>query len=524
MNQMVPRLRLGALILGVLMVTTGCLLDAERVEVVSTSAIDNTDLGDDLDAANVSIIVEDDETLNYLPVIMFNRPASVPAFPGAEGSGAAAVGGRGGQVIEVTNLDDSGPGSLRAAIQARGPRIVVFRIAGTIALDSQLRIEHPYMTIAGQTAPGGGILIKSKGVDGDSLHIATHDVIIRYLRIRVGAGSWLSTGEGSRGDAAAVYGGTDIYNIIFDHVSCSWATDETFSVWANYGGASNITFQYGILAEPLEGHSTNFITGGQTSALSEMVGDVDIHHTLFMNSSHRNPLVKTPTLRFVNNIIYNWGFYATQTVGGVSSDIIGNLYKKGPSSPGNHEVQAATGGVLGGNPSIYIAGNKGPYNSNPAADNWPMVAYVTGENGRETGPLSLDFRRSSPMAAQTFPITADSVLDLETILLPTVGASHRLDQYGNWVANRDAVDERLIQEYQAGRGTISTHEDDVGGFPTIASGTPYQDSDHDGMPDEWENLHGFDPNDPSDGPVDADRDGYTNVEEYLNGTDPRDIL
>ncbi|TET41109.1 MAG: hypothetical protein E3J66_05840, partial [Dehalococcoidia bacterium] len=444
---------------------------------------------------------------------------SVPAFPGAQGSGAVAVGGREGKVIKVTNLNDSGGGSLRACIEASGPRTCVFRVAGTITLASQLRINNPYITIAGQTAPGGGILIKGKSAAGDPFRIATHDVIIRYLRIRIGQRS-----EGG-GDAIAIYGGTGINNIIFDHISCSWATDETFSVWANYGGTSNITFQYGILAEPLAGHSTNFITGGQTSALSKTVGDVDVHHTLFMNSSHRNPLVKTPTLRFVNNIIYNWGFYAIQTVGGVSSDIIGNLYKKGPLSPGNHEVQAASsygGSQPDGDPSIHIAGNMGPYNSNPAADNWPMVAHVTGENGSETGSLPLNFRRSSPMTAQTFPITADPVLDLETILLPIVGASHRLDQDGNWVASRDAVDERLIQEYQDGRGTIPTHEDDVGGFPTIASGTPYQDSAHAGMADDWELAHfgALDRGSPDDSSGAYDGDGYTDLEEFLNGTNP----
>jgi hypothetical protein len=149
-----------------------------------------------------------------------------------------------------------------------------------------------------------------------------------------------------------------------------------------------------------------------------------------------------------------------------------------------------------------------------------MVRQISSEGGSELGPLSTQYKRTSPLPKLPFPITVHPANELETVILPTVGASRRLDCMGNWVSNRDAVDTRIIQEYHTNKGIIPTTEDDVGGFPVIAGGTPCVDSDGDGMPDDWEVANGLNPNDPSDGPL-VGPDGYTNLERYLNGSDAK---
>jgi hypothetical protein len=328
----------------------------------------------------------------------------------------------------------------------------------------------------------------------------------------------------------AIFGGVN--SAIVDHMSLSWSADETFSVWANDTlGSGDITVQWTILAEALEAHSTNFLTGGHDSDTTQSVRDIDVHHSLFMNTSHRQPLVKTPLIRIVNNIIYNWEFYATQTTGGVAADIIGNLYKPGPLwRPSKYEIQVSIvgscpgcSGNLPGYPSIYVIGNSTSHLSSPSDDNWLTVREITHENGDQIGPLSQVYRRHTPLRELPFPIQADSVNDLESIMLPTVGASQRLDCTGNWIENRDAVDIRLINEYQSGTGIIPATENDVGGYPVIAPGTACLDSDRDGMADEWENLHfgSLDRGSPNDSSSDYDDDVYTDLEEFLNGTDPK---
>jgi len=161
--------------------------------------------------------------------------------------------------------------------------------------------------------------------------------------------------------------------------------------------------------------------------------------------------------------------------------------------------------------------NKGPSQPNSSGDQWAMAAQITSYQGNPVGPIPTSWRRGKPMPTQQYPITVDDVNTLENILLPTVGASQRLDCNGNWVFNRDAVDARLISEYKAGTGIIPTSETQVGGFPTIDPGTACPDSDHDGIPDAWEIANGLNPKDPSDGRK-LNPDGYTNLEHFLNGT------
>lgn len=437
--------------------------------------------------------------------------AGVPAFPGAEGGGANSVGGRGGRVIEVTNLNDSGPGSFRAACEAKGARTIVFRVGGTISIKDRIRITNPYITVAGQTAPGGGICIRN----GEIL-IRTHDVIIRYLRIRPGKnthdkdGIWVSDGS---------------YNVIIDHCSLSWATDENLSIGSGYPAAHNITFSWNLIAEGLEPHSCGSLIYNSHGSLESV--DISIHHNMYIHNHNRNPLIGTASARLINNIIYDWSQFAIRIFGGVHIDIIGNVIKPGPSTQKGTENQYSIWWSqsygdpkqsVSGNPSIYLSNNYGIHQQNFAGDDWQMIApHIKNHVSSLQKSKSL---RLIPLSESTPPITINhiaSVKELEEILLNEIGASKRLDAQGNWVYNRDPVDERLINEYLTGAGKIPTNENEVGGYPVLDHGIAPLDTDHDGMPDLWEKSHGLNPNNPFDGKLDADNDGYTNLEEYLNG-------
>jgi hypothetical protein len=455
-----------------------------------------------------------------LPLVLWAQ--EITAFTEAQGSGAETPGGRGGRIIEVTNLDDSGPGSLREALLSQGARIVVFRTGGTIELESELRIWDPFITVAGQTAPGGGITLSGKYSTQGIMAVSTHDVVIRYIRSRKG---YNSSSPSQSGGCGSIISGA--YNVIFDHCSFSWTQDENSSIWGNDPPPHDITYSWNFVAEPLAAHPTNIITGSNSSSYAAEMSGLDFHHNLLANSSHRNPLLKNASTRWVNNITYNWSYYAFQQVGGGIMDVIGNFYKRGPINGSSHEIQLASSSgadAMDGESSVYLSGNKGPNQQDPAEDQWIMANQVTGENGNETGAVPEGWRRDSPLAEPAFPIAADPVDDLENIVLPIVGASRRLDCEGNWVLNRDGVDLRIMDEYENNGGFVPETEDDVGGYPLIEAGIPCGDSDHDGMPDAWEEIHGFTTDDPSDGNTDADEDGYTNIEEFLNGSDPHNSL
>ena len=279
------------------------------------------------------------------------------SFPGAEGFGAKTVGGRYGKVIEVTNLNDSGPGSLREAIDAPDPRIVVFRVAGTIELKSRLDITNPYITIAGQTAPGGGITLKNhpSNVDG-TLIVETHDVIIRYIRSRPGAPS----SKSDNGDAIEI-NGSEAYNVIVDHCSFSWAIDEVVSTWYD---THDITIQWSIISEGLycsqheKGcHSMGLLVG------SEGAKNISVHHNLLSSNHERNPLVETGGLvDVVNNVIYNaWGTPAlvSDAYGKVSANFVANYMKFGPDSDaGKYFLSVEV--INEDEPGIYVEGNISP--------------------------------------------------------------------------------------------------------------------------------------------------------------------
>lgn len=411
-------------------------------------------------------------------------------FPGAEGFGAMTKGGRGGRVIEVTSLNDEGHGTLREALTAKGPRIVVFRVSGTINLRSRIIIDEPFLTVAGQTAPGGGITLRSESVDTDLLKIEAYEVIIRYLRLRPGPGGQ------TRGIAL---GGKNVHHIILDHLSVSWAVDENVTTWySNH----NITIQWSIIAEGL--HNSTHQEGPHSKGLilgSEDSYNISIHHNLFAHNDERNPRIKnTGLVDFSNNVVYNYGDSAgwiTNDYGEARVNFINNYFIPGPSTQASvYELEIDQ--LSEHNIAVFISGNIGPNRPNQSLAEFEIVE-----------PDAREFLITKPHLAPRVTTTSAAVAYEQ--VLATAGATRPM---------RDAVDQRIVQEVRSGTGRIIDDPSQVGGWPALATGTPPADDDHDGMPNSWETTQGFNPQNPADSRGDADADGYTNVEEYLNGTDP----
>jgi hypothetical protein len=405
----------------------------------------------------------------------------------------------------------------------------VFDVSGNIELTSNVNISSPYITIAGHTAPGGGIAISGKNSTQVSLTTRTHNVIVRGLRIRKGynAGTPDQDGDAVNVLSAAATGGP-VGPVIFDHVSVSWGQDENGGSWGlTVRPPKNITYQWVMMYEPLSAHPVNFMTGAFNNATAERMTDIDFHHSLFANSSHRNPLIKNKTFRLINSLVYNWGDWSSAAEGTAQVDFIGNKFKSGPLdntiSTKEYEIGVNPTGdastPINGTTSIYVVGNVGPHNANPLNDNWGMTRLIDipTNAGAELGPLSESYRRFTPLAALPFPITVHDVMTAETIVLAGAGASRRLDCSGNWVSIRDSADARIVAEYTAGNaGIIPANETAVGGYPALAAGTACTDTDGDGMPDTWETANGLNINSATDGPT-LHASGYSNLEMYLAG-------
>jgi pectate lyase len=433
------------------------------------------------------------------------------AFPTAEGFGKYSTGGRGGPVYIVSNLNDDGPGSFRAAAEAKGKRIVVFAISGTIHLEKKLAIKAD-VTIAGQTAPGDGICLadQSVGLGGDN-------IIVRYLRFRMGdkyqRGGMV---DGNGGDDA--FGGTRKKNIVVDHCSLSWSTDEVFSV---YGGDST-TLQWNLIAEPLnysyhfetgdkdyEQHGYGAIWGGRHSSF---------HHNLFADCNSRTPRfdgirnIPEENADFRNNVIYNWGHNNMYAGEGGVYNVVNNYYKWGPDTKDN--VKARIANPWNKPPAIgfgkyYFDGNYVDDSYEISGNNWKGVALEKGT------PADLAAARLDG----PFPvveINTQSAKDAYTSVLKYAGASYK----------RDTLDERIIKDVMKRTGRII---DVQGGFP---HGTPYEqtlaawpalkslpapiDTDQDGMPDEWEKKNGLDAGNAADASSYTLNRSYTNIEVYIN--------
>jgi hypothetical protein len=458
--------------------------------------------------------------------------AEIPAFPGAMGGGEYAIGGRGGKVITVTNLNDSGPGSFREACETGGARIVVFNVAGIIQLKTPLIIRAPYITIAGQTAPGDGVCIA-----GETVWANTHDVVVRFMRFRRG-----QTDVGRRDDS---FGGNPVGNIMIDHCSCSWGLDENISFYRHMfdPGAGikeeklptvNVTIQNTISAQALDtyNHAFGSTLGGENCSFLR---------NLWADNAGRNPSIGwNGVFNFVNNVIYNWNHRSVD--GGDYTalyNIINNYYKPGTvTSKGNvgHRIlkpesgRAKLGYLVFGR--VYANGNIMEGYPEITKDNWAGGIQV--EEQPDTKGYTENMKWNKPFPMPQFPImSAQEAFDFV------------LENAGAYLPKRDIVDQRVLKQVKTGevyydkeadkrdyyqfehrklpkdsyKMGIITDISQVGGYPEY-KGKPYKDSDGDGMPDAWEKKYGLNPNDPSDANGDINGDGYTNIEKYINGIDP----
>lgn len=476
--------------------------------------------------------------------------AEIPAFPGAEGGGMYSFGGRGGKVITVNSLKDHGPGTLREACETGGARIIVFNVAGIIRLARPIIIRAPYVTIAGQTAPGDGVCIA-----GESFWIDTHDVIIRHMRFRRGE-TWV----GRRDDAI---GGNPVGNIMIDHVSASWGLDENMSIYRHmYDDGTgkkakklptvNITIQNSIFSEGLDtwNHAFGSTLGGENCSFIR---------NLWANNTGRNPSIGwNGTFNFVNNVLFNW---VHRTVDGgdytAKFNIINNYYKPGPATPVDKPVghrilkpesgrSTLTHRVYG---RAYVEGNIVEGNEKVTNDNWAGGIQVEDipdkDNPYQEVLLSEDIGKYRDMIYWNRPFN----MPYMRIMSADKAFNYVLNNAGATLPKRDPVDQRIARVVKTGvieyeenvslegvpqfkhrrlppdsyKMGIITDISQVGGYPEY-KGESYKDSDRDGMPDEWELEYtdlGLNPNDPSDATEDCNGDGYTNIETYINGLDPR---
>lgn len=418
--------------------------------------------------------------------------AEVTAFPGAEGAGRLALGGRGGRVIRVTTLADSGPGSLRAAVEAEGPRTIVFDVGGTIQLQKPLRLRNGQVTIAGQTAPGGGITIRDH-----PLLIRADDVVVRYIRSRLGDEARVQN------DAISIEGGR---RIILDHVSASWSVDETLSAGSRYdppeSGWYDVTVQWSIIAESLNSsahdkgeHGYGSLVRGGHGARISWHHNLWAHHTARMprpgnyNLPDKDPV--GPVMEFRSNVFYNWGRqragYNVDQGALATYSFIDNAYVQGPNSTGAFAFEESNPGA-----KAWFAGNT--MNGVLPADPWSLVI----------GKPPANYRLGAP--ADVGPVRADPAPNALQAVLAGAGAS----------LARDAVDARAVDSVRTRGGRIINSQSAVGGWPVLAAGQPWVDTDSDGMPDDWERRNRLDPRNPGDGVLDRNGDGRTNLEDWLN--------
>jgi hypothetical protein len=445
------------------------------------------------------LLNSDDEDLRHLAARFLGLGTTVArrertlAFPTAEGFGAYTRGGRGGKVYVVDNLNDSGPGSFREAVEAEGPRIVVFKVSGVIELESRLDITSPYITIAGQSAPGEGITIIS-----NPTRISADEVILRHMRFRLG-----DKHPDIQSDALRASSGNGHENIIIDHITASWGSEQTATFYRNY----NFTLQWSIVSESIyNGRGFAGIWGGRGS----------FHHNLIAHHRSRTPRfagrLNDPILDYVdfrNNVIYNWG--SPGLYGGERGvyNMVGNYFKPGP----------AEGPIRFARPNSYRAYwyFEGNYMEGYPAlneDNWKGVEI---SEFFETDDLD---RIPAKRPFHYAPVETHSAHEAFELVLEKVGAS---------LPRRDAIDRRIIEEtrngtatyggvYGDGSGIIDSQEQ-VGGYPEISRFVSAMDSNNNGIPDWWSISYGFSP-DYLDVNEDLDLDGYTIIEEYVNGTDP----
>ena len=444
------------------------------------------------------------------------------AFPGAEGGGMYTTGGRGGKVIHVTTLADSGTGSLRAALNESGARTILFDVAGLIELKSTLNIAKGDVTIAGQTAPGDGICIKNF-----STQVKADNVIIRFVRFRMG--------DEAKQENDAIWGRFH-KNIILDHCSMSWSTDECSSFYANV----NFTMQWCILTESL----CNSVHGKGAHGYGGIWGgkNVSFHHNLLANHKSRNPRFDHPEIYDNNvsthrgnvdyrcNVVYNWGDNSSYGGEGAWFNMVNNYYKPGPASKDKKYFLDANGiygssGTNYGYPELYLSGNIHTKYSDITSDNLTGVYW---HDHKTNTPPDNGKLKSSPMS-----LKGPSSEDIYTTTHSATDAFARICTSAGASLKRDAVDQRACGDAQSGTATykdggngskngIIDTQSAVGGWPSYgadaAALAKVADTDKDGMPDWFEDQFGLKKADASDGNAKTldHKQRYTNLEMYLH--------
>jgi pectate lyase len=476
-----------------------------------------------------------------LVVGLISAPAGAlaPAFPGAEGAGAYAVGGRNGDVYHVTNLANSGTGSLRYGIEnaPSNGRTIVFDVSGTIALSSTLRIRNPYITIAGQTAPGLGICI----TNWDTQIEYTHDVILRHLRFRPGLAKGGTASSQYHGDSLELNGDSTrpIYNIMIDHCSASWSVDECMG----YSGTNtNVTYQWCYITEGLNDTGVHPYGPGTLHSAGSLLAVykdacTTVHHSLYAHQKFRMPRVRsydyyTHTADIRNNVMYDWGDAAaygggstSRTIGGVTKNwyddrsywnYCGNYSIAGPSTLAGDVGNALEDWGQGIDPNgilstwdmkVYQSGNKIDSDRNHVLDGV--------DNGWDMTTVRVQDRMSTPFAIAGMAVTMDPV---------DIAYQRVLAESGAMPLYRDSVDARITDEVLAQTGSIIDSQKDPNDLLADPNGYPIipiifrpadWDTDSDGMPGWWEVQNGLDPN-ADDHLGDLNRNGYTDLEDYLN--------
>ncbi|ALR30070.1 pectate lyase [Chryseobacterium sp. IHB B 17019] len=442
--------------------------------------------------------------------LTFVEAQNVLSFPGAEGFGRYTTGGRGGKFYVVDKLtDDGSEGTLRHALNHKGPRYIVFKTGGTIYLESPLRIKEGDVTIAGQTAPGDGITVANY-----ETFVAADNVIIRYMRFRMG------DQKKYQGDA---FGARFIKNLMVDHCSMSWSTDETVSIYVN----ENTTLQWSVISESLRNsthekgaHGYGGIAGGKFASF---------HHNIYAHHDSRNPrlgeyagskFALTDLTDFRNNVIYNWGHNNIYGGEGMNVNIVNNYYKPGPATTTkqrivaidkNKKPQAEVYNIWG---KYYINGNVMEGNPEITKDNWTEGVFGQMKSYNLTDKDKNSIKINQPHDVQDNVKTHSAKEAFEKIL-----------QFGGASLVRDAVDLHVLKDVKNGSFTfkgskgstngIIDSQNDVGGFPNLNPGKPLLDSDNDGMPDEWEIKNKLNPKVANSNGRDLDKK-YDNIEVYFN--------
>jgi pectate lyase len=433
------------------------------------------------------------------------------AFPGAEGYGKYATGGRGGKVFIVSNLNDKGPGSFREATEAKGKRIIVFAVSGTIHLETKLSIKGD-VTIAGQSAPGDGICLADNAVS-----LGGDNMIIRFLRFRMGD-KYQKGGmvDGNGGDDA--FGGTKRKNIIIDHCSMSWSTDEVFSVYAG----DSTTLQWNLISEPLN-YSYHFETGDKDYEQHGYGGiwgglHLTAHHNLFAHCNNRNPrfngIRHTPTefVDYRNNVIYNWGGNTIYAGEGGDYNIINNYFKYGPNTNKNVRYRIVNPGK---NETIgfgkwYVGGNYVDEAKDVSQNNW--LGIVMGNGGTEQDKKNTVIDKPH----DAWPIPTQTATEAYESVLKSVGASYKRDTLDDRIINNVKNRSGSFIDVQGGFSHGTAYEMTVNAWPVLRSVPAPADNDKDGMPDDWELKNGLNPADASDASKISLHKYYSNIEVYFN--------